>query len=148
MESRRIAVRGIVFENGKLFAVKHKEKDGTESDFWAIPGGGLDPGESLHDGLHREMIEEMGVAPKVGKLLFIQQYHIEKREFLEFFFHIENTNDYRAVDLSTTTHGHVELSRCEFIDPASEYVLPAFLQTIDIGVQISSGQPVHVASYL
>ena len=148
MESRRIAVRGIVFEDGKLFAVKHKEKDGTETDFWAIPGGGLDPGESLYDGLHREMIEEMGVAPKVGKLLFVQQYHIEKREFLEFFFHIENTAKYRTVDLSTTTHGHVELSRCEFINPASEYVLPAFLQTIDIEAQISSDQPVHVASYL
>lgn len=148
MESRRIAVRGIVFEDGKLFAVKHKEKDGTEANFWAIPGGGLDPGESLHDGLHREMIEEMGIAPRVGKLLFVQQYHIEKREFLEFFFHIENTDEYRAVDLSATTHGHIELSRCEFIDPASEYVLPAFLQAIDIEAQISSHQPVHVASYL
>lgn len=148
MELRRIAVRGIVFEDGKLFAVKHKEKDGTEANFWAIPGGGLDPGESLHDGLHREMIEEMGIAPKVGKLLFVQQYHIEKREFLEFFFHIENTDEYRAVDLSTTTHGHIELSRCEFIDPASEYALPAFLQTIDIEAQIASDQPVHVTSYL
>lgn len=83
MESRRIAVRGIAFEDGKLFAVKHKEKM-VPSDFWAIPGGGLDPGESLEDGLHREMIEEMGVAPKIGKLLFIQQYRSEKREFLEF----------------------------------------------------------------
>lgn len=148
MESRRIAVRGIAFEDGKLFAVKHKEKDGAESDFWAIPGGGLDPGESLEDGLHREMIEEMGVAPKIGKLLFIQQYRSEKREFLEFFFHIENADDYRSVDLSTTTHGHLELSRCGFIGPASEYVLPDFLQTIDIETQISSHQPVHVVSYL
>ncbi len=148
MPTRRIAVRGIVIEDGKLFAVKHKEKDGTESDFWAIPGGGLDPSESLHDGLHREMIEEMGVTPKVGKLLFVQQYRIKEYEFMEFFFHIENASEYRNVDLSATTHGHLELSRCEFIDPKREYILPEFLQTIDIETQISSGQAVHIANYL
>lgn len=41
---RRINVRGIVVdESGHVFAVKHRDRDTNgESDFWAIPGGGLD----------------------------------------------------------------------------------------------------------
>ena len=34
----------------------------------------LEMGESLLDGLRREMIEETGVKPEIGKLLFVQQF--------------------------------------------------------------------------
>ena len=148
METRRIAVRGIAFEDGKLLAVTHKDRNGKETDFWAIPGGGLDPSESLVNGLHREMMEETGIAPKIGKLLFIQQYGENQREFLEFFFHIENPSDYRFVDLTTTTHGHIELARCEFIDPKQELVLPKFLTEVDIKACITTNRPPHIANYL
>lgn len=94
------------------------------------------------------MIEETGVTPEIGKLLFIQQYRDEKREFLEFFFHITNADAYETIDLASTTHGSLELARCEFIDPRKEYILPEFLQTTDITKAIDSDQPTHVASYL
>lgn len=148
MDSRRIAVRGIAFKDGKVLAVTHKDKNGKETDYWAIPGGGLDPGESLIKGLHREMIEETGIAPKIGKLLFMQQYAVDQREFLEFFFHLENPQDYQTIDLSVTSHGHIELSRCEFVDPKQEYVLPKFLAEIDIESYITSNHPPYIADYL
>ncbi len=145
---RRIATRGILYDNGTIFAVKHKDSEGNEVDFWATPGGGLDPMESLHDGLAREMIEETGIVPKIGKLLFVQQYRDEKREYLEFFFHIENVSDYKTVDLTTTTHGSIEISRYEFINPKIENILPTFLQTGDIEATISSDTPTQVENYL
>lgn len=146
---RRIGVRGIAYRNGKLLSVLHKDSTGRPVDFWAIPGGGLDPGEALTDGLYREMIEETGITPKVGKLLFIQQFTFkrssgETREELEFFFHIQNPEDYQAIDLTQSTHGSIELEKCEFIDPSQENILPAFLQTIDIDHYITTNQPVYI----
>jgi len=129
---RRVNVRGIIFRNGELLVTKFRQEDDSESVHWGTFGGGLDIGESLHIGLHREMIEETGIAPKIGKLLFTQQFADEEKEYLEFFFHIENTDDYESIDLAVTSHGTLELTRSEFLDPKKNIVYPTFLQEIDI----------------
>lgn len=67
---RRVNVRGIIInENGEIFCQKLTANTGKGRDFWCTPGGGLEMGESLLDGLRREMIEETGVKPEIGKLL-------------------------------------------------------------------------------
>ena len=144
MNTRRVATRGIIFKDGKLLVAKFIMRDGSESEHWGTFGGGLDDGESLTDGLHREMIEETGIVPKAGKLLFIQQFGVGEKENLEFFFHIENPEDYENIKFEETTHGHVELARHEFVDPATEPVLPAFLRTIDIEDYIKNDRPVFI----
>lgn len=146
---RTVRVRGILFNNGKLLAVKHKKDDGSAVSYWAVPGGGLDVGENIISGLHREMIEETGIPPTIGNVLFIQQFITTKsdgsnREELELFFHITNANDYPAVDLTATTHGDQEIATIEWIDPSSENVLPAFLQTYDIAGHISTNLPPYL----
>lgn len=146
---RRINIRGIVADgNGHIFAVKHRDRDTNgESDFWAIPGGGLDIGESLEDGLVREFEEELGIKPTIGRLLFIQQFIFTHRngnqsEKMELFFHVTNTADFqRDIDLSATSHGH-ELARVAFIDPAANDLLPEFLQNVDVRNHIDTNQPV------
>ncbi len=135
MEKRRINVRGIIWRDGKLLVVKHKTKHGGEADYWAIPGGGLDPHESLLAGVTRELLEETGVSARIGRLLFVQQFasaRTSHSEELEFFFLIENPEDFATIDLSTTSHGDAEIARIDFIDPRRERVLPEFLTTIDI----------------
>ncbi|MFZ1821838.1 MAG: NUDIX hydrolase [Acidimicrobiia bacterium] len=54
----RVAVRALIVSGNKMLAVK--EVDG--GDWWAIPGGGVDYGESLKDCLLREIKEEIGVS--------------------------------------------------------------------------------------
>ena len=148
-KERRITVRGIVFENGNLLAQQlHDKNKNQPRDYWCIPGGGLELGESLHAGLTREMIEETGVTPTIGKLLYIQQYEDDEREFLEFFFNIENPQDYHSIDLAATSHGQIEIAVVDFVDPANHVVLPDFLQTADIASAIASDQPVVIKSYL
>ena len=143
---RRVTVRGIIIKDGKLFAQRLNNEDGTMREYWCTPGGGLDDGESLHDGLAREMIEETGVKPVIGKLLFVQQYADDKREYLEFFFEITNADDYERIDLHSTSHGAIEVADFGFIDVTKEAILPESLRSIDFK-QPLSGQ-VQITSYL
>jgi 8-oxo-dGTP pyrophosphatase MutT (NUDIX family) len=148
-KERRITTRGIIFKDGKMLAQElMPARNGQKRDYWCTPGGGLEAGESLHAGLEREMIEETGITPVIGKLLFIQQYEDEEKEFLEFFFHITNADDYETIDLSTTSHGEIEVENVDFIVPHEHNVLPAFLQTIDIQAYIDTDLPVVMADLI
>lgn len=135
MSKRRINVRAIVWRDGKLLAVKHKNKDGSETEYWAIPGGGLDPQEGMQEGVAREVFEEIGVKAVVGKLLFTQQFMSRRRDYeeeLEFFFQVEDSKYFDSIDLAATSHGLDEIAEVAFIDPKAEYILPSFLSEVDI----------------
>jgi 8-oxo-dGTP pyrophosphatase MutT (NUDIX family) len=41
----------------------------TYKDFWDIPGGYVEPGESPVEGCAREVGEELGIRPAIGRLL-------------------------------------------------------------------------------
>lgn len=146
---RRINVRGIVVsDSGQILAAKHRDSvTNQESEYWATPGGGLDIGESVNDGIVREFEEELGVIPVVGRLLFMQQFISRPQDgrqidSLELFYHIENTSDFQHdINLTTTSHG-CELARVAFIDPAVSNLLPNFLQELDIRKHIDTRQPV------
>lgn len=136
--SRRINVRGIIVKDGMLFAVRHKSTEGNEKHFWCTPGGGLEDGESLLDGVKREITEETGVTAQVGRLLFVQQFKKSEHEsydfneFLEFFFAIENADDFEQIDLPTTTHGAAELAEFGWVDPQALDFLPLFIKDVDL----------------
>ncbi len=128
---RTVRVRGIIPQGGRYLFVKHA----PVSDYWALPGGRLEAGEALEDGLSREIIEELGVEPVIAELLYIQQLFIGDEESLEFFFLIINGHEYGNVDLAITTHGSQELSMVAFIDPKVEHVLPEFLGQLNLDMQ-------------
>jgi 8-oxo-dGTP diphosphatase len=46
------------------FLLCRHEKPGRE--YWLLPGGGVDAGESLVDALHRELREELGIAVQLS----------------------------------------------------------------------------------
>jgi ADP-ribose pyrophosphatase YjhB (NUDIX family) len=145
--NRRVSVRGIVMHNGKLLCVKLKPYHGAiKGDFWCTPGGGLDHGEALVAGLYREMIEETGVAPEIGELLYIQQFMYENTDMLEFFFHVKNSRDYLRLDLAKASHGAAEIERIEFVDPKKTDILPSFLTVEPIMDKIADGSPAQVFS--
>jgi ADP-ribose pyrophosphatase YjhB (NUDIX family) len=151
MNRRRIGVRAIIYRDGKLLAVRHKNTDGSPKDFWAIPGGGLDLGESLEDGLRREIKEELGVAIEPGRLLLVQQFRSTRPdcdEELEFFFLVKDSEEFSVLDLMQTSHGADELESCEFIDPARERVLPHILSVVDLRQLVETIQPTLISNEL
>lgn len=130
---RRVCTRGIILKNNKIFAVRQKNSAGQEVDYWCTPGGGLDVGEPILEGLKREFIEETGVKPSIGRLLIVQQFIDSKgREQLELFFEILNVDDFDNIDLSQTTHGEIELAEFGFVDPKHTHIKPSILSNIDL----------------
>lgn len=144
--TRRISVRGIVLHEGKLLCVKLRPYKGSlkakiNADYWCLPGGGLDEGEALLQGIKREMIEETGIAPVVGNLLYVQQFQYGDKDYIEFFFHITNSQDYLQIDLTKTSHGAEEIAAIDFVDPANEYILPKFLSSEPLGEHALNAAP-------
>lgn len=143
MDKRRIAVRGIVVKDGKLLCVRQKAYNGRATndanDYWCTPGGGVDVGESLIPALERELVEETGVKPVVGNLLYIQQFSNKETEHIEFFFHVENAEDYMSIDLNSTSHGAIEIAQIDFIDTSEHKVMPTFLMNTDLTTDATRG---------
>jgi 8-oxo-dGTP diphosphatase len=54
----RIRVSAILRREGRILLCSH-EKGGKQ--YWLLPGGGVNSGESLVDALHRELLEEVGI---------------------------------------------------------------------------------------
>lgn len=144
-EARRVCVRGLIYKDGKLFGQKLHNSSG---DWWCTPGGGVDLMESLHDALIREMIEETGIKPDIGRLVLIQQFATKgstshgESEQLEFFFLIKNSDDYEVIDLESTSHGLFEVAEFGFVNPSEKNILPSILQTPEITSALVTEQPV------
>ena len=70
----RQAVRAVIVKDEKV-AVQHVTK-GFNGEFYMLPGGGIDFGESVNDALVREIAEEAGVKAEVlgelGDILEVQ----------------------------------------------------------------------------
>ncbi len=146
--NRHVSVRGIAVLDGKLLCVRLKPYPGAivgQYDFWCLPGGGADDQEPLLDAFRREMVEELGIEPIIGRLLYVHQFLVKEKnkDFVEFFFNIENPEDYLRVDLTKTTHGTKEIEKVEFVDPANTHILPEFLSTENLNEFITTEQPVR-----
>ncbi|TMK78811.1 MAG: NUDIX hydrolase [Actinobacteria bacterium] len=59
----RIRVSAILRWGGRILLCRH-EKEGR-GEYWLLPGGGVNSGESLVRALHRELSEEVGVGADV-----------------------------------------------------------------------------------
>ena len=71
----RQAVRAILLTPEREVLLMRIRAPGTDTEFWIAPGGGLDPGESIADGLRRELQEELGLDPgELGPLVWRRQH--------------------------------------------------------------------------
>jgi ADP-ribose pyrophosphatase YjhB (NUDIX family) len=59
----RIRVSAILRWSDRILLCRH-EKPGR-GEYWLLPGGGVNSGESLVDALHRELEEECGIADEL-----------------------------------------------------------------------------------
>lgn len=64
----QIRVTGILVENEEILLVNQKV---SANRSWSLPGGRLEQGETLEQGVVRELFEETGLKVRVIKLLYV-----------------------------------------------------------------------------
>jgi ADP-ribose pyrophosphatase YjhB (NUDIX family) len=114
-----IRSRGIIVHEGKMLVVRHAH----DESFTALPGGHLEWGEDIRECMKREIIEELGVEPVIGRLLYINTFQVSKSQGevqpFEFFFEITNGRDYIECENRVRTHAH-ELAEILWTSPTDE----------------------------
>ncbi|MEO5950569.1 MAG: NUDIX hydrolase [Candidatus Saccharimonadales bacterium] len=70
----RVVAKALITDtNGKVLVVKEN------NDFWSLPGGGLEHGESATDCLKREIKEEIGIKEvSVGGILYSTNVYLDR----------------------------------------------------------------------
>lgn len=63
-----IRVTGILIEDNNILLVKQKVSDKRA---WSLPGGRLERGETLEQGIVREMKEETGLDVEMSRMLYV-----------------------------------------------------------------------------
>jgi 8-oxo-dGTP pyrophosphatase MutT (NUDIX family) len=80
----QMRIAGLAFRDGHVLV--HRA---THETFWTFPGGRAEIGETSEETIAREMVEELGVAVEVGRLLWIVEnfFHYEGRDWHELGFY-------------------------------------------------------------
>lgn len=77
----RNSAKAIIVRNGKVLTTKNRDMLG---DFYLLPGGGQNHGETLIDAVVRECFEEIGARVEVGELCFVREYISANHELAEY----------------------------------------------------------------
>jgi 8-oxo-dGTP pyrophosphatase MutT (NUDIX family) len=64
----RPSAYGLIIQRGKILTLTNK----SNGKIW-FPGGGIEVGEKIEDGLHREIKEETGIDVEIQKLIFVKE---------------------------------------------------------------------------
>ncbi|MDD2916284.1 MAG: NUDIX hydrolase [Candidatus Gracilibacteria bacterium] len=112
-------VRGVILHEGKVYLCKGVSRN-ERGGFYCLPGGTLEPGETRHECMKRELIEELGVEPVIGSLIYTQEFvRPDGTTTFDFWYEIKNGADYLDVDISKCSHGF-EHSEVGFYDENSK----------------------------
>jgi 8-oxo-dGTP diphosphatase len=81
MNSIRNSAKAIIIRDGALLCTKNVGWRGD--NFYLLPGGGQEHGETLIQALERECLEEIGARVQVNKLRYLRDYIGKNHAFAE-----------------------------------------------------------------
>ena len=103
--------RWVIRRENKIFLAKW-----IHSNIFYLPWGTHERGESMIECLQREIVEELWIIPKIGKLLIIQEFRSSSSQtVIDFWFEILNADDFLEIDKSKCSHWH-EWTEAGFYD--------------------------------
>lgn len=111
-----VRCRAIILHEGNLLLVRHTE----DASYAALPGGHLEFGEDIVSCMRRELIEELGIDPDIGRLLYVNSFvDSDDVQTVEFFFEVKNGHAYADISKLNGTHAH-ELAEIFWASPADD----------------------------
>ncbi len=76
----RVAVSALIFDDeGRVLLARRRD-----IDWWNLPNGGMEAGETVDEALRREAMEELGVSIEVGQLVGVYSKPLKQEVVLAF----------------------------------------------------------------
>jgi 8-oxo-dGTP diphosphatase len=114
----RIAVSALIFEEGRVLLAHRRD-----IDWWNLPGGGMEVGETVEEALHREVFEETRLKVGIERLVGIYSKPQKQEVVLTFRCHVIGG-----------VPGETEETReCRYFDPGDlpANILPKHRQRVE-----------------
>ena len=79
---------------GVLLLVRHQKPD--RDPYWVLPGGRLEPGETIPECAEREVAEETGLSARFSGVLYVSEFLREGRHTVDVIARMEASGDEEA----------------------------------------------------
>ena len=89
-----IRVGAVVERDGALLLVRHDKPD--QDPYWVLPGGRLEPGETIPECAERELLEETGLEGRFAGVLYVSEFFDENRHTVDVTARVEVDEDGEA----------------------------------------------------
>ena len=90
-----IRVGAVVARDGALLLVRHQKPD--RDPYWVLPGGRLEPGETIPACAEREILEETGLPASFRGVLYVSEFLREGRHTVDITVRMAPEGDEEAV---------------------------------------------------
>ena len=88
-----IRVGAVVEREGALLLVRHQKPD--RDPYWVLPGGRLEPEETIPECAEREVAEETGLSARFSGVLYVSEFLREGRHTIDVIARMEAEGDAR-----------------------------------------------------
>jgi ADP-ribose pyrophosphatase YjhB (NUDIX family) len=76
-----VRVAAVIERDGSLLLVRHQKPE--REPYWVLPGGRLEPGESIPECGEREVMEETGLRARFAGVLYVSEFMREGRHTVD-----------------------------------------------------------------